>query len=86
MHTELEKTQIEVLREQESHAWTLRRYEYAEQCLGDIVDALQDLTGDFYGEHSNENCPWENAVNALQEMADAKHASEKTPTINTSTQ
>lgn len=71
--TEAEKKHVELIHEQARHSKTVRDLEYTQSVLDDFVATVQDLTGEYYGEHSNENDPWENALNALQEMADAKH-------------
>lgn len=73
--TEAEKKHVELIHEEARHSKTLRDLEYTQSVLDDFVAAVQDLTGDYYGEHSNANDPWELALNAIQELADAKHAS-----------
>lgn len=73
--TEAEKKHIELIQEEARHSKTLRDLEYTHQLLDDFVAVVQDLTGDYYGEHSNANDPWELALDALQELADKKHAS-----------
>lgn len=71
--TEAEKKEIELLHERAAHGKTLRRLESATQLLDDMVAAIQDLTGEYFGEHSNGNDPWELALDAIQTQADEAH-------------
>ena len=68
---------VELLNEQSRHSKTVSRLECAEQVLDDMTAAIQDLTGEYYGEHSNENDPWENALNDVQAMADNYHKAKR---------
>ena len=70
--TEAEKTHVKLLHEEAAHYKTWCQRDHAHQLLDDMTQALQDLTGEYFGEHSSENYPWELALDHLQQMA-AKH-------------
>jgi len=73
--TESEKTHVKLLHEEAAHYKTLGQRDYAHQLLDDMTQALQDLTGEYFGEHSSDNDPWELALDHLQQMADKHHRS-----------
>ena len=71
--TEFQKKEIELLHERLSHERSVRARDYAADMADRMADALADLTGEYFGEHSSDNCPWERAVNKLEDMADEAH-------------
>jgi len=71
--TDVEKKEIELLHERAAHGKTVRRLESATQLLDDMMTAIQDLTGEYFGEHSSDNDPWELALDAIQAKAGEAH-------------
>lgn len=53
--------------EEHDHETTLKQRDYAEAMADKIADALATLLGVEIGEHSNMNCPWEQALEAFED-------------------
>lgn len=65
---EVDKLREQLRKEDISHGHTIDQRDAAQRKLDEFVTAVNALTGVDYGEHSNQNDPWQNALDDLNEM------------------
>lgn len=52
--------------EERDHDQTMKERDDAEKIADALAHAIAAITGDEIGEHSNMNCPWQNALDAAE--------------------
>jgi hypothetical protein len=68
---EVQRLRAELDREDKAHADTIADRDQYQQMADQLAAAIARLTGVDIGEHSSMNNPWENALQAATEAAEA---------------
>ena len=58
-----------LVKEERLHGYAMEDRDHAEEMADKLADAIATLLGVEIGEHSNMNCPWEQALEAFEERA-----------------
>ena len=58
-----------LVKEERLHGYAMEERDHAEEMADKLADAIATLLGVEIGEHSNMNCPWEQALEAFEERA-----------------
>jgi hypothetical protein len=58
-----------LVKEERLHGYAMEERDHAEEMADKLADAIATLLGVDIGEHSNMNCPWEQALEAFEERA-----------------
>ena len=57
----------ELADEERQHTTTIQERDHAVFMADALVAAMERLHGVEFGEHSSANCPWQNALNYLEQ-------------------